>query len=84
MATVYGQNIILDLNGHAITAGSVILTNYCDLTIRDSSTDKTGKIEGTTTSYMIHNLGGYNKPATLTVEGGLFKDTSSGYVFYNR
>lgn len=70
---VVDKNITLDLNGFTLNGGTgtakAAITNKGTLTIKDSSTEKTGTIkrddngiENETSYYVIHNLG------TMTIE----------------
>ena len=72
--------IILDLNGFAITGTSIPLANYANLTIRDSSAEKTGAVVYAGGQYMValNNVG--NK---LTIEGGTFTCNGAGSATYN-
>ena len=64
---------ILDLNGCSITSSSITIGNYADLTIRDSSADKTGKVSSTSPSMgAVNNVG-----QKLTIEGGTFESVNS-------
>ena len=77
------KNLTLDLNGYTLNGGTgtakAALTNYGTITIKDSSTAKTGTIKrddtgivGETSYYVIHNQG------TMTIESGTVIN-NSGY-----
>ena len=78
-----GKELTLDLNGKTLNGGTVkgkaALTNYGTITIKDSSTAKTGTIKrddngttGETSYYVIRNQG------TMTIESGTVIN-NSGY-----
>ena len=78
-----GKRVTLDLNGFTLNGGTVegkaALTNYGTITIKDSSTAKTGTIKrddngttGETSYYVIRNQG------TMTIESGTVIN-NSGY-----
>lgn len=77
------KNLTLDLNGYTLNGGTgtakAALTNYGTITIKDSSTAKTGTIKrddngttGETSYYVIRNQG------TMTIESGTVIN-NSGY-----
>ena len=78
-----GMRVTLDLNGYTLNGGTgtakAALTNYGTITIKDSSTAKTGTIKrddngtvGETSYYVIRNQG------TMTIESGIVIN-NSGY-----
>lgn len=78
-----GRRVTLDLNGYTLNGGTgtakAALTNYGTITIKDSSTAKTGTIKrddngtvGETSYYVIRNQG------TMTIESGTVSN-NSGY-----
>ena len=78
-----GMRVTLDLNGYTLNGGTgtakAALTNYGTITIKDSSTAKTGTIKrddngtvGETSYYVIRNQG------TMTIESGTVSN-NSGY-----
>ena len=71
------NNITFDLNGYTITQGnSVLFTNNSNLTIVDSSTNKTGSIVVASGSKAFDNYG------TLNLNAGNIS-TNSGILFVN-
>ena len=79
-ALTLGQNVtlVLDLNGHTITANVTsadngIISVSGDLTIRDSSPEGTGKIVSSKNFNIIQTQSGSN----LTIESGIFELTST-------
>ncbi len=66
-------NVVLDLNGHSIiSANGNAVENSGTLTIMDSSTDKSGLIQGTNGNNAIHNSG------NLTIESGTIDGDRDG------
>ncbi len=72
--------IILDLNGFDITGTSIVIANYANLTIRDSSAEKSGRVVYDGGAYMaaVNNVGHY-----MAVEGGTFVCNGAGSATYN-
>ena len=72
------KNITFDLNGHTITTTQSII-NESNVTIIDSSNEKTGTITSSRTTGIINEL---NK--TLTIENGNYINNSNLQAFENR
>lgn len=72
--------LTLDLNGHTITGLSIVLTNYGNLIIEDSSEEQTGEIiyDGGAYFAAVQNAG-YN----LQIKGGAFVCNGAGASGYN-
>ena len=63
-----GKTVTLDLNGHTLTNdGDHTIINYGTLTVEDSSTDKTGKVDNVT-----HGKGALVNYGVATLSGGTF------------
>ena len=77
--------LILDLNGHTITSGSIVVINYGNLTIRDTSAAQSGRIvfpgdpEGKSYVCPVGNQGG----GTLTLESGTISCEGSALTSYS-
>lgn len=92
-----GKTVVLDLNGHTISltrtgnlsAYDQLISNYGNLTIKDSSTSKTGSIEykytGPTVSQgFAANTITNNPGATLIVDGGTVENkTTTSHTTYS-
>ena len=71
----------VDLNGHTISFGSNTLLPYESLTIKDTSSDQSGKITGSGT--FLFQVGNSTVPGSLTIEGGTFETTGSYGIVNN-
>ena len=72
--------IILDLNGFTLKGTSIVVANYGNLVIRDSSAKKTGKVWYAGEQYLtaVNNVGN-----EMTIEGGTFVCDGAGSASYN-
>ncbi len=73
-----GSNVTLDLNGHSITTAdkhTIQVENNAKLTVMDSSPDKSGKIEATSTEGVHHAI---QNRGDVVVEGGTIIGAKSG------
>lgn len=74
-----GTNVTIDLNGYTISSSqSHAITNNGTLTVADSSSDKSGKVDGGSTS----GKGALYNAGKATLDGGTFT-TDSWYVIKN-
>ncbi len=83
-----GVTATLDLNGYTLSADNktYVLNNLGNLTIKDSSTEGTGTIEGRGIYNGSHGSVDYTDlAAVLTIESGIFKNTGTngGAAVYN-
>ena len=67
----------LDLNGHTINTGDNYFSIYAKLDIKDSSTDESGKITGTT-NYIIR-VGSSSEKGALILDSGNIDCSSKNY-----
>ena len=83
-----GVTATLDLNGYTLSADNktYVLNNLGNLTIKDSSTEGTGTIEGRGIYNGSHgSVDDTDLAAVLTIESGIFKNTGTngGAAVYN-
>lgn len=70
--------IVLDLNGCTVTSNTTVISNYGNLTIKDSAG----------TGHVLYNGGAYlcavnNNGYTMVIEGGTFECQGAGAALYN-
>ncbi len=70
----------IDLNGHTINLEGNTLLPYESLTIKDTSSDQSGKMIGSGT--FLFQVGNSTVPGSLTIEGGTF-ETNGSYGIVN-
>ena len=70
----------IDLNGHTINLKGNTLLPYESLTIKDTSSDQSGKMIGSGT--FLFQVGNSTIPGSLTIEGGTF-ETNGSYGIVN-
>ena len=66
--TAINEDVVLDLNGHTLDMSDKTLIPYAKLTIKDTSSDKTGKI--TSTASFTIQIGSTNNPGSVVLDGG--------------
>ncbi|MBR3377751.1 hypothetical protein IKG50_00255 [Candidatus Saccharibacteria bacterium] len=68
--SITASGYILDLNGHTLNVGAKTLLANGVITIKDTSTEQSGKITGTSASPRIIQVGG---SGVITLESGTFE-----------
>lgn len=77
------EDSVIDLNGHTLNLNNNVLVSQAKLTIKDSSTNQTGKITCGGDNYCIQ-VGGSNNRGELYFESGTVETTTSEYAaIYN-
>jgi len=78
------KTVVIDLNGHTITGtvteettALVYVTGGCELTLLDSSEDKTGGIHAVNTNGLLSNLIRVETDAKLVIENGNYTQDAS-------
>lgn len=66
--TTINEDVVLDLNGHTLDMSDKTLVPYAKLTIKDTSSEKTGKI--TSTASFTIQIGSTNNPGSVVLDGG--------------
>lgn len=82
----YGQNIILNLNGHILTSKmESVIKNYGELEIYDSSVNNSGKINSSVNGTKSKKYSLIINEEVLTISGGRIDilDKSYNYAIYN-
>lgn len=66
--TAINEDVVLDLNGHTLNLSDKTLIPYAELTIKDTSSEQTGKI--TSTASFTIQIGGTNNPGSVVLDSG--------------